>query len=48
MVKRIAWVMKPLAASASFRSSGVMGKPAHRFFFRPEEVEPLDDPAEDR
>ena len=28
------------------RDLGVMGKPGHRFFFRPEEVEPLDDPPE--
>jgi hypothetical protein len=30
------------------RDLGVMGKPAHRFYFRPEEVEPLDDSLEGR
>ena len=28
------------------RDLGAMGKPGHRFFFRPEEVEPLDDAPE--
>jgi hypothetical protein len=28
------------------RDLGAAGKPGHRFFFRPEEVEPLDDAAE--
>jgi len=30
------------------RDLGAMGKPGHRFFFRPEEVEPLDDAPEGR
>jgi hypothetical protein len=30
------------------RDLGAAGKPGHRFFFRPEELEPLDDEPEDR
>lgn len=30
------------------RDLGLTGKPGHRFFFRPEEVEPLDGKPEDR